>query len=98
MFSRLSISIFVLLATVSPAWADWVPEDGHKMHFPQMPDANGWDVRISDLIRDPEEPRQWIVADDFLFTVRAYQRRAPLGFLVAGLSRRNHQPAPEYSR
>ena len=23
----------------------WVPADGHKMHFPQLPDAAGWDVR-----------------------------------------------------
>jgi hypothetical protein len=24
--------------------ADWSPGDGHKMHFPQLPDPNGWDV------------------------------------------------------
>ena len=24
--------------------ADWDPGDGHKMHFPQEPDPNGWDV------------------------------------------------------
>lgn len=28
----------------APAWADWLPGDGHKMHFPQLPDPNGWDV------------------------------------------------------
>jgi hypothetical protein len=28
-----------------PAVADWVPADGHKMHFPQMPDESGWDVK-----------------------------------------------------
>ncbi len=22
----------------------WVPADGHKMHFPQLPDPSGWDV------------------------------------------------------
>jgi len=27
--------------------ADWDPEDGHKMHFPQMPDPNGWDVHAT---------------------------------------------------
>jgi hypothetical protein len=24
--------------------ADWSPGDGHKMHYPQLPDPNGWDV------------------------------------------------------
>ena len=38
-----------------PAWADWDPGDGHKMHFPQLPDPDGWDVCLID---------QWI-ADDF---------------------------------
>lgn len=27
--------------------ADWDPDDGHKMHFPQMPDPNGWDVHAT---------------------------------------------------
>ena len=26
------------------AFADWDPGDGHKMHYPQLPDPNGWDV------------------------------------------------------
>ena len=26
------------------AFADWNVGDGHKMHFPQLPDPNGWDV------------------------------------------------------
>lgn len=24
--------------------ADWSPGDGHKMHYPQLPDSTGWDV------------------------------------------------------
>ncbi len=35
--------------------ADWSPEDGHKMHFPQMPDPRGWDVCLGPMA----------VADDF---------------------------------
>lgn len=27
-----------------PVLADWDPGDGHKMHFPQLPDEEGWDV------------------------------------------------------
>ncbi len=38
----------VVLAAVAlvaaAARADWDPGDGHKMHFPQLPDLNGWDV------------------------------------------------------
>lgn len=29
-----------------PAGADWAPGDGHKMHFPQLPDPFGWDVEF----------------------------------------------------
>ena len=32
----------VLLA--GTATADWNPGDDHKMHFPQLPDPDGWDV------------------------------------------------------
>jgi hypothetical protein len=27
--------------------ADWEPADGHKMHFPQLPDEAGWDVNAT---------------------------------------------------
>ncbi len=32
--------------SAAPALADWYPGDGHKMHFPQLPDPNGWDLEI----------------------------------------------------
>ena len=41
------LGIFVctlLIATNVAVLADWDPGDGHKMHFPQLPDPNGWDV------------------------------------------------------
>jgi len=28
------------------AYGDWVEADGHKMHYPQLPDPNGWDVEF----------------------------------------------------
>jgi hypothetical protein len=34
-----------ILAFAVPALADWDEGDGHKMHYPQLPDPNGWDVR-----------------------------------------------------
>jgi hypothetical protein len=38
----------LLIGTTGIAIADWVPSDGHKMHFPQMPDPVGWDVNFHD--------------------------------------------------
>lgn len=50
----LASGLFVLTLTTISA-ADWQPGDGHKMHFPQLPDPQGWDVDIT---------RRWI-ADDW---------------------------------
>jgi hypothetical protein len=38
--------LFVAVALVCsvPASGDWDPGDGTKMHYPQLPDPNGWDV------------------------------------------------------
>ncbi|MBI4717150.1 MAG: hypothetical protein HY763_05040 [Planctomycetes bacterium] len=37
-----------LLPFLLPAsLADWQPSDGHKMHFPQLPDEEGWDVNAT---------------------------------------------------
>jgi hypothetical protein len=45
----------LMIGTTTIAVADWVPSDGHKMHFPQMPDEVGWDVSFHD----------WFLADDW---------------------------------
>jgi len=39
------LSACLLLVLPVLALADWVPADGHKMHFPQMPDESGWNVK-----------------------------------------------------
>ena len=41
------VAICTVVLASGIARADWVPEDGHKMHFPQLPDPNGWDVNIT---------------------------------------------------
>jgi hypothetical protein len=38
----------LMIGTTTLAVADWEPSDGHKMHFPQMPDETGWDVNFHD--------------------------------------------------
>jgi len=41
----IALSCITLLA--GPALADWQPGDGHKMHFPQLPDEDGWDLNTT---------------------------------------------------
>jgi len=40
-------SVLIILAAMfnMPVMADWDTPDGHKMHAPQYPDIDGWDVR-----------------------------------------------------
>ncbi len=44
-----------VFAIAGLARADWDPPDGHKMHFPQLPDPTGWDVCLVEQF----------IADDF---------------------------------
>ncbi|MCA9254645.1 MAG: hypothetical protein KDA33_03365, partial [Phycisphaerales bacterium] len=47
-------AIFLAVGLLTPrAAADWQPGDGHKMHFPQLPDPQGWDIdTTTDFIFD----------------------------------------------
>jgi hypothetical protein len=52
------VGIFVcmlLIGATGIAVADWSVGDGHKMHFPQLPDPNGWDIDFG----------YWYLADDW---------------------------------
>lgn len=51
----LMIAGLVLIAYL-PLAADWEPADGHKMHFPQLPDETGWAVSATQPL---------ILADDW---------------------------------
>ncbi|MCP4634347.1 MAG: T9SS type A sorting domain-containing protein [candidate division Zixibacteria bacterium] len=46
---RLTAVIVLSALFTAPAWADWYPSDGHKMHWPQFPDSTsyGWDVNAT---------------------------------------------------
>jgi hypothetical protein len=41
------IAAAILGAMALPAAADWFEGEPHKMHFPQLPDPNGWDINIT---------------------------------------------------
>lgn len=49
----------VVLAFAVPAFGSWQPGDPFKMHYPQLPDPNGWDVNML-------QPN--ILADDWMCT------------------------------
>jgi hypothetical protein len=55
MMKRLLFCGIAALVAAVPSRADWDPGDGHKMHSPQLPDPNGWDVDV----------QQYYVADDW---------------------------------
>ncbi len=38
-------------------FGDWIPDDGHKMHYPQFPDLTGWNVNATNPL---------ILADDWM--------------------------------
>lgn len=57
-FNHVAVALTALFLFSGPALADWNPTDPHKMHFPQLPNPQGWDVDITTLF----------VADDWLCT------------------------------
>ena len=59
----LALGLAVLMVA-SAAQADWDEGDGHKMHFPQLPDPEGWDVAFIDT----SVQRKFELADDFRCT------------------------------
>jgi hypothetical protein len=60
MINRTVSLVCVLILGLSlTALADWIPQDGHKMHFPQMPDSTGWAVCATVPVQ---------LADDFMCT------------------------------
>jgi hypothetical protein len=60
---KISILVMMLLITSSTiTLAHWDPEDGHKMHYPQLPDPNGWDVYATAGLDDFP---QIVLADDW---------------------------------
>jgi len=56
---RATLLLAGLALLAMPATADWDPGDPHKMHFPQLPDPQGWDVKAT-------YPK--VLADDWLCT------------------------------
>ena len=56
--ATLAVAVLAVVTVATAAKADWDEGDPYKMHYPQLPDVNGWDI-------DMQEYR---LADDFLCT------------------------------
>ena len=44
------IVVSLALSIAGTAGAHWKEEDGHKMHYPQLPDPNGWDIDMTNYV------------------------------------------------
>lgn len=75
-----AICVGLMLMCASVARADWSPGDPYKMHFPQLPDPQGWDVNMT-----------WpkVLADDWQCT-----QTGPVDDVHFWFSWRQDQPAP----
>ena len=74
---KLIFTIFIVAVLNSVAFADWTPSDPYKMHFPQLPDPQGWDVKATTILNpnyDPGVPtspkylQHKVIADDWRCT------------------------------
>lgn len=64
--------VCVVMFVAGGALADWVPGDGHKMHFPQLPNPNGWDVDVtSGVVADDWKCSQTGPVSDIHFWISA---------------------------
>ena len=78
----LTICLCVFL-TSSITFADWDPVDGHKMHFPQLPDPYGWDVAFNSpgvanqTLADDWQCSQTGKVDDIHFWISVQQWTSP---------------------
>lgn len=71
---RLITICLCVLFVAGTALADWDAGDPYKMHWPQLPDPYGWDVKATTILNpdyDPEDPesepylQHKVLADDW---------------------------------
>lgn len=89
----LTIAAFSLIAVA--AQGDWIPEDGHKMHYPQLPDPDGWDINIHDFtLADDWQCSQTGPVSDVHFWV-SYPVNGPPSLTTITLSIHGDIPDPD---
>ncbi|MDD5010513.1 MAG: PEP-CTERM sorting domain-containing protein [Phycisphaerae bacterium] len=82
--------IFTISSAVN---ADWIPEDGHKMHYPQLPKQGGWDVEfaMSRLADDWQCTSSGAVTDIHLWVSWMENLVQPIGSITVSIY--SDQPA-----
>jgi hypothetical protein len=66
------LSAACFLCAGPAVFADWNENDEHKMHFPQLPDPDGWDVFAGPLVQDDGVIIQKTLADDWRCSETGY--------------------------
>jgi len=77
----LTVAGLVVLATATGVWANAMP---YKMHFPQYPDPNGWDIDMTN----------YVLADDWLCTQTGPVKDIHFWYSVQGDSGTTPIPKP----
>lgn len=79
-----SCAVVLLVVGLPAAQADWDPGDGHKMHYPQMPDPFGLDVsfRSPEVLADDWQCSQTGPVEDVHFWFSALDDAQPVIFNV----------------
>jgi len=85
----------MVLAAGNFALADWDLGDGHKMHYPQLPDPFGWDVDlVTDTIYDDFQCSKTGPIDDVHFWV-SWKGDIPSDILFIDVSIHGDVPASQ---
>ena len=81
---------------VAAAVADWNPGDGHKMHFPQLPNPDGWDVEffVDPIADDWQCSRSGPVDDIHFWTSWALDDIGQIGWLNVDIHKDIPDPDP----
>ena len=83
----LTIVTTLVLVTATAARADWDDSMPFKMHFPQHPDPNGWDIDMTNFV----------LADDWKCTQTGPVKDIHFWYSVQGDSSASPLPPPHFS-
>jgi hypothetical protein len=92
--------ITILCATflVGTAYADWNEADGHKMHYPQLPDEDGWDIDMTNyILADDWTCSETGLVDDIHFWLSIEYGSTP-GITAINVSIHNDDRTGEFSK
>jgi hypothetical protein len=102
-FTALVAAVAVMLLA-APATADWQPKYdstgqtiiNHKMHWPQLPDPNGWDIDMTNyVLADDWKCSETGMVDDIHFWVSVEHQTSPQPPLIRSIQVSIHDDVPK---